>query len=184
MVKNKTGGSRHKKQARKHVMQQPVRIKTRLKNATEPCEQYAIITKLFGQGQCESLCNDGVIRHCIIRSKFRGRNKRHNRVEIGTRVLVGLRDWEVLQKDKKSKCDLLEVYDKKQLSDLKKDVNFNSKLLKTEMEMSKNSSTAAFTFVSREDDEGICESGSGDGEGDDTTNTDTFNDFDINIDDI
>jgi hypothetical protein len=45
-------------------------------------------------------------------------------------VIVGLRDWEVLSKDKKEKCDLLEVYNPRQISDLKKDPQFNSSILK------------------------------------------------------
>ena len=134
MVRNTTGGSRHKKQARKNVNAQQVKHKTRLKDPKEPCEMYGIITKNFGQGNCEVRCNDGTERLCIIRNKFKGRNKRGNRVDVGIRVLVGLRDWEIRAKDKKEKCDLLEVYDNRELDDLKKDPNFNEKLLKSEQE--------------------------------------------------
>ena len=88
MVKNTTGGSRHKRQARKNMNTQQVRKKTRLKDPKEPCELYAVITKNFGQGNCEVLCNDNVKRMCVIRNKFKGRNKRSNRVDVGGRVLV------------------------------------------------------------------------------------------------
>ena len=134
MVKNSTGGSRHKKQARKNINATQVHKKTRLKDPKEKCEMYAIITKNYGQGNCEVLCNDGTNRICVIRNKFKGRNKRSNRVDVGIRVLVGLRDWEVRAGDKKEKCDLLEVYDNREFEDLKKDPNFNEALLKSEQE--------------------------------------------------
>lgn len=134
MVKNTSGGSRHKKQARKNVNAQQVRKKTRLKDPKEPCEIYAVIIKNFGQGNCEVLCNDNEKRMCVIRNKFKGRNKRSNRVDVGVRVLVGLRDWEVRASSKMEKCDLLEVYDTRELEDLKKDPNFNETLLRSEEE--------------------------------------------------
>ena len=56
----------------------------------------------------------------IIRRKFRGRNKRDNNVSVGTIVLVGLRDWEVLSVKKKPKVDLLEVYGTNDMEGLKK----------------------------------------------------------------
>lgn len=134
MVKNTNGGSRHKKQARKNINAAQVHKKTRLKDPKEKCEIYAIVTKNYGQGNCEVLCNDGTTRLCVIRNKFKGRNKRSNRVDTGSRVLVGLRDWEVLAGDKKEKCDLLEVYDNRELEDLKKDPNFDASLLRSEHE--------------------------------------------------
>ena len=134
MVRNTTGGSRHKRQARKNTNAQQVRKKTRLKDPKEKCEMYAVITRNFGQGNCEVLCNDSTKRMCVIRNKFKGRNKRSNRVDVGVRVLVGLRDWEVRASSKMEKCDLLEVYDSRELEDLKKDPNYNDTLLRSEEE--------------------------------------------------
>ena len=154
MVKNKMGGSRHKKQASKNFKQSDVQIKTRLKNPKEPCEQYAIVTKNFGQGNCEVLCNDKIKRLCVIRNKFRGRNKRSNQVNLGSRILVGLRDWEVRSSKSKERCDLLEVYLNKQLDDLKRDPNFNATLLRSEMEKSGESEESnLFKFTNDENDE-------------------------------
>ena len=149
MVRNRTGGSRHKKLARKNVKSTQNVVKTRLKDPSESCEIYAIITNMYGQGNCEAMCNDGKKRLCIIRKKFRSRNKRSNHVSIGTIVLVGLRDWELLSKDKKEKCDLLEVYNSKQLSDLKKDVNFNATLLKTDEELYQPVDGNSFIFSNK-----------------------------------
>lgn len=155
MVKNTTGGSRHKKQARKNANADHVRQRTRLKDPKESCEMYAIVTRNFGQGNCEVMCNDGINRMCVIRNKFKGRNKRGNRVDIGIRVLVGLRDWEVRAGDKKEKCDLLEVYDNRELEDLKKDPNFDEKLLRSEQETygEDKGGTAMFEFKYTNDDD-------------------------------
>ena len=109
---------------------------------------YAIVTKNFGQGNCEVLCNDTKHRMCVIRYKFKGRNKRSNRVDVGVRVLVGLRDWEVRAASKKEKCDLLEVYDSRELEDLKKDPTFNDALLRSDEEkMDDRNGDSMFSFV-------------------------------------
>lgn len=130
MVRNIKGGSKHKKLARKNVDDEQVVKKTRLANPDEECEMYAKVTKLFGNGMTEVICNDGVYRICIIRNKFRGRNKRNNNVSEQTLVLVGLRDWEVVAADKKPKCDLLEVYTTIQHKDIQKDPRSDWRYLK------------------------------------------------------
>ena len=52
---------------------------------------------------------DGKTRLCVIRNKFRGRDKGDNTIAPKVWVLVGVRDWETRQ-GKPQKCDLLEVY--------------------------------------------------------------------------
>lgn len=123
MVRNTKGGNGNKKVARKHTQEENVRVKTRLANPSEPCEMYATVSKMFGQGNCEVLCNDGKHRLCVIRKKFKGRNKSKNHLALDTKVLVGLRDWEIIGQGKKEKCDLLEVYERSQHMDIKKDKN-------------------------------------------------------------
>lgn len=122
MVKNTKGGNRHKKMARKQVNQDTVKVKTRYADydPSNQCEMYATVIKMFGQGNCQVLCNDKKERLCVIRKKFKGRNKSRNRIAIDTKVLVGLRDWETKMDGKREKCDLLEVYDRSQHNDLKK----------------------------------------------------------------
>lgn len=100
-------------------------VKTRYADPKEPCEMYALVTKLFGQGMCEVKCNDGKSRLCVIRNKFRGRNKLNNVVSVDTKVLVGLRDWEVVKEGKMQKCDLLEVYSLQDVMNLKNDTTIN-----------------------------------------------------------
>ena len=39
--------------------------------------------------------NDGKTRMCIIRNKFRGRDKKDNTININS-YLIGVRDWEVV----------------------------------------------------------------------------------------
>ena len=74
--------------------------------------------------------SDYVSRLGIIRRRFKGRNKHHNRIMIGTILLVGLREWETSTKGKREKCDVLEVYNIKDVGALKKDRNFDDELLK------------------------------------------------------
>lgn len=131
MVKNTKGGSRHKKLARKNVDDETKKHKTRLANRDEPCEVYAVVTKMYGQGNCEVLCSDGITRLCVIRKKFKGRNKRNNMISLHTILLVGIRDWEIVSTDKKQKCDLLEVYDRYMHDDIKRDSHSNWNLLRT-----------------------------------------------------
>ena len=105
MVKN-TGGNKSKRQGRKYVNAPQQRSVRYIK---EEGEVYAIVTKLFGGSNCEVMCMDGKVRICVIRNKFRGRDKRDNTISPNVWVLVGIRDWEA-RIGKPQKCDLLEVY--------------------------------------------------------------------------
>ena len=111
MVKNATGGSKTKGQARKSTS---VPSTNRLRISEDECELYAQVTALLGNGMCHVICIDGKTRLCHIRGKFRGRGKRDNFIGRGTWLLVGLRDWESGEskeaKGKLQNCDLLEVY--------------------------------------------------------------------------
>ena len=105
MVKN-AGGNKSKRQGRKYItapQQRSVRYKK------EEDESYAVVTKLFGGPNCEVMCMDGIIRHCIIRNKFRGRDKKDNTIATNVWVLIGIRTWEA-RSDKPQKSDLLAVY--------------------------------------------------------------------------
>lgn len=105
MVKN-TGGNKSKRQGRKHISAPQQR---NLRFKTEEDESYAVVTKLFGGPNCEVMCMDGILRHCIIRNKFRGRDKKDNNIAPNVWVLVGIRTWEA-RSDKPQKSDLLAVY--------------------------------------------------------------------------
>lgn len=120
MVRNNKGGKNGKKVARKHFSSAEQNRELRLKK--DPDEEYAVVTKLFGQGMCEVMCNDSNTRLCIIRNKFKGRSKRDNNIVMGTWVMVGIRSWELLKEGTKQKCDLLEVYNEIEKSKLK-DIN-------------------------------------------------------------
>ena len=109
MVKNKFGGNRHKKMARKNIHTGPIQRKTRY--STHPDEIYACCNQIFGGVQIKVVCLDGTEMLCFIRNKFRGRGKRDNTVRVGTWLLVGKRGFEtVAKKSKLPKSDLLEVY--------------------------------------------------------------------------
>ena len=126
MVKNKTGGSRHKKQARKNVN---APVSTRLRIPKEEGEILAKVMKLFGNSMAEVLCEDKVTRLLIIRKRFKGRNKRDNNIAVNKLLLVGRRLWEVVNPKKKQKVDLLYVYSDGQIEDLCQKVSVNSVIL-------------------------------------------------------
>ena len=120
MVKNKKGGSGHKKMARKNVAPKGGYNK-KLRKAMEEGEMYARVTAMLGGGHARIICADGKERTLVIRGKFRGRNKRDNTLKINTFVLVGLQSVSfgaVIQKGKMEKADLLEVYKEGQKEEL------------------------------------------------------------------
>lgn len=116
-VKNKGGGNKAKKQGRKHVVA-PQKKKVRC--SEDPLEVYASCQKKVGGGHIHVMCIDGKTRLCVIRAKFRGRHKGDNRIDIGTWLLIGLRDFQTNKDpDKMEVCDLLEVYREGDKDDLK-----------------------------------------------------------------
>tara|TARA_B110000902_G_C14257467_1_gene568512 strand:+ start:1153 stop:1704 length:552 start_codon:yes stop_codon:yes gene_type:complete len=127
MVKNKAGGSRHKKMARKNVKDYGVTIKTRFPSNED--EIIARVIKKNGQGTCEVICNDNIKRLCYIRQKFSGRNKRDNFINVDTMVLVGKREWATTHKKKLPKVDLLYVYSNSQIDQIKQSKGFNNEIL-------------------------------------------------------
>lgn len=122
MVKNKTGGNKSKKSARK--FSNPTITNRKLRLAEEEGETYATVIKLLGGPNCEVVTNDGLTRLCVIRNKFRGRDKRDNTIAPGVWILVGIRDWEARVGSEK-KCDLLEVYTSSEKDKLKKMTGLN-----------------------------------------------------------
>ena len=131
MVKNKKGGKRHKRMASKNT--HAPSAKAMLRKVVDEGEMYAVVTQLFGNGMADVLCNDGVTRLLIIRRKFRGRNRRDNQIKRNSIVLIGLRRWEVVGADKKSKVDLLYIYSESQVTDLVKLEDLNQKILPEEL---------------------------------------------------
>ena len=117
MVKNKKGGSGHKKMARKNV--KPTFVKRKLRKSTDALEIYCRVLSIHGGGHADVLCPDKKKRLLVIRGKFRGRNKRDNSIKVNTIVLAGIRDFEVVQAKKKEKVDLLYVYNESDMNELK-----------------------------------------------------------------
>ena len=123
MVKNTTGGSKHKGMARK-LVNAPVSNKIRFSEDEDEC--YAKVVKMLGNGMCHvNLLHKDVMYNnvvCHIRGKFRSRNKKANFVATGGTILVGLRSWT----SKIDACDLLCVYNDNQLSSLNLPSSFNN----------------------------------------------------------
>jgi translation initiation factor IF-1 len=128
MVKNTTGGSKTKGQARKFVNS---KSSNSLRISTNELEVYAQVIKILGGSMCHINDNAGKTLLCHIRGKFRGRSKRDNFIEAGSWLLVGLREWSVgktSSTDKLEECDILEVYndtDKNRLINTVTNFNWN-----------------------------------------------------------
>jgi len=156
MVKNTTGGSKHKSQARKNVAGRYTNSALRV--TCEEGESYAQVEKILGGPHMHVVCMDGKTRLCTIRGKFRGKGKRDNRLENGTWVMVGLRDYESVKPTdgKLENCDLLEVYkdtDKDRLKNSVRSVDW-SKFVTRDIERShlgKDITADTFRFVTEEE---------------------------------
>lgn len=106
MVKNTSGGSKHKSSARKHANNNysefspdPV--------PTSPFEKIATVDRMLGNGMCLVITHEPkpLSLICHIRGKFRGKHKSHNLVSNKSTLLIGLRQWEQPHKN----CDLLAI---------------------------------------------------------------------------
>ena len=144
MVKNTTGGSKHKGQARK-LVNAPVSNKIRFSEDDDEC--YAIVSKMLGNGMCHvNVLKDNEILEniiCHIRGKFRSRNKKSNLVSVGGVILVGLRSWT----SSIDACDLLSIYPDHHISSL----NLPSSLLNSIQNFSSNDQSVLFSNSSFHD---------------------------------
>ena len=115
MVKNIVGGNRSRGFARKSYNKSSSSV---VRTPNNILEQFAIVTKLFGQGRCQVITSEPnpFTLNCIIRNKFKARFKNMNLVSLHSIILVGFRDWEA--PDFKI-CDLLEVYSNDDISHLR-----------------------------------------------------------------
>ena len=104
MVKNTTGGSKHKSSARKHAT--PAHA-SRDPAPSSPFERIATVERLLGNGMCTVVTIESrpLTLICHIRGKFRGKQKSHNIVSYKSTLLVGLREWESIH----TNCDLIAI---------------------------------------------------------------------------
>lgn len=131
MVRNKIGGNKAKKFARKNINASSQQNK-KLRFAIDEDELYGIVNKMIGNGQVVVMCIDGKERLCFIRNKFSGRNKSSNLVTVGSWVIVGKRSWESVKADKLEKCDLLEIYNDNEKHRIQQECNVNFSALQME----------------------------------------------------
>lgn len=121
MVKNTGGGKYAKKQASKHSNYTRAE---ELRKSQSPHEVYACVSQNFGN-RLDVITIDGETLNCRMGGKFTGRKKRDNIVVKGSWVLVGLYDWEKEAK----KCELLCIYDKYNIDELRNLPGYNWKHL-------------------------------------------------------
>jgi translation initiation factor 1A len=132
MVKNKFGGNKHKSFARKFANAKP---DNKLRLSEDENELYAVALRMLGNNMFHCMCIDGVTRLAHIRGKFAGRGKRDNIINVGTWILVGIREWDTnkttttTESKKMQQCDLLEVYSDYDIERLKDSVDVNWTLL-------------------------------------------------------
>jgi|TARA_Y100000389_G_C17266228_1_gene415593 initiation factor 1A len=112
MVKNTTGGTGTKGLARKHIRSAR---DGKLITPSNDLEQICCVTKMLGNGMCEVYTEDNTRLIAHIRNKFRGRQKRHNMINVSSIVMVGLREWENPVKN----CDIMEIYSDSQIEQIK-----------------------------------------------------------------
>ena len=108
MVVNKKGGNKTKKQ--KKVTGNEDNKQIILKDI-EQMQEYAQIVKPFGNGRFEANCFDGKIRLAHARGNLK---KKKIFVKAGNVVLLSLREFE------DAKCDILDVYNQKEIKELKR----------------------------------------------------------------
>lgn len=123
MVKNE-GGNKNKRQGRKFI--NASKESTKLRVIETEGEMFGQVTSMLGNGRCHVVNTKGEKLLCIIRGRFRGRNRRDNNLSKGTWVLIGLYEWETEKGGKGddiNKCDLLEVYSDCEKERLKNCVN-------------------------------------------------------------
>lgn len=144
MVKNKIGGNRSKKVARKNAGDSSF-AQRKLRFVEQEDEMYAIVTNILGNGQIHVLGTDNKERLCFIRYKFSGRNKHSNLITRGSWVIIGNRSWETVIDGKLPKCDLLEIYTNQEKNRLTQECKTNIlALLKEEnkqMNLGENTTT-------------------------------------------
>ena len=179
MVKNQIGGNKAKRQGRKFVGT----TNSKLRFAVEEGEIYAVVTKHLGNAMVDVMCIDGKTRLCIIRNKFRGRGKRDNCISVGNWVLVGAREWENEDSNKKIKCDLLEVYTLNDVEQLKKTPN-NWQVLTSAIEKEDMKEDTSLIFTENISDDERCNDVVDNGGGTDEDDEDEGDEDDINFDDI
>ncbi len=108
----------------------------------EDGEQYAVVTRVLGGPNCSVVCQDGQTRMCVIRSKFRWRNKNQNRISPGSWIMVGVRHWETTASGTQ-KCDVLEVYSDTDASTLRQTTTQDLRALEIASHAAKPSGSAA-----------------------------------------
>lgn len=124
MVRNNKGGKNGKKVARKHAnaetMDQEIKF---VRMPEDPSEFFACCKKMLGNATCSIVDFNGNEYICVIRKKFKGRGRRQNTITRGTIMLVGKRGFETQGTSTKPKCDVLEVYNEKEMQFLRKECN-------------------------------------------------------------
>ena len=107
MPKNTKKGKNAKNKRGAEIKQRPLLIKTE-------GQEYAQVTRVYGNGRFECKCSDDKIRMGIVRGVMRGRKKKFNLVTLNCTILLSLRDFD------NEKADIVHVYKDDEVKRLRK----------------------------------------------------------------
>lgn len=144
MVVNKKGGNKTKKQ--KKVVDDIVERELVFKNI-EDFQEYGQVTKILGNRRFEVNCFDNKTR---LAHAGGGLKRKKVFVKMGDVILVSLREFE------DSKCDILHVYNKKEINRLKK-LNEIPSNISDDLENKEEENDIGFDFKNEDDDDEIDE---------------------------
>lgn len=110
MVKNTTGGNKHKRSKNSNFKSKRVIVYPDNKETL-----FAYITRTLGDCRFEVLCSDSEVRNATVR----GALYKNTFINAGDLVLIGLRTFETTKYGEKEKCDIIMKYQPDEMDEMK-----------------------------------------------------------------
>jgi initiation factor 1A len=110
MVKNTTGGSKHKRSKNSNTKSKRTIIYPD-NNET----LFGHVIRSLGDCRFSVLCNDGVNRNATVRGKL----YKNTYINIGDLVLVSLRDFETVKPNDTERCDIILKYNPEEIQEIR-----------------------------------------------------------------
>lgn len=110
MVKNTTGGNKHKRSKNSNFKSKRTIVYPDNKETL-----FAYITKVLGDCRFEVFCSDSEIRNATVR----GALYKNTFINNGDLVLIGLRTFETFKYGEKEKCDIIMKYQPDEMDEMK-----------------------------------------------------------------
>jgi translation initiation factor 1A len=110
MVKNTTGGSKHKRSKNSNTKSKRTIIYPDNKETL-----FGHVIRSLGDCRFSVLCNDGVNRNATVRGKL----YKNTYINNGDLVLVSLRDFETVKPNEIEKCDIILKYNPEEIQEIR-----------------------------------------------------------------